>query len=63
MHESKNIIIMGHANSDIDAIGSAFGIYRMAKTIGKEAYIVNEVASTGLDSFIKWHKKMKNMKV
>ncbi|MCI8345728.1 MAG: phosphoesterase [Clostridia bacterium] len=53
MHESKNIIIMGHANSDIDAIGSAFGIYRMAKTIGKEAYIVNEVASTGLDSFIK----------
>lgn len=53
MHESKNVIIMGHANSDIDAIGSAFGIYRMAKTIGKEVYIVNEVASTGLDSFIK----------
>ena len=53
MHEAKNVIIMGHANSDIDAIGSAFGIYRMAKTIGREAYIVNEVASTGLDSFIK----------
>ena len=48
---------MGHANSDIDAIGSAFGIYRMAKTIGKEAYIVNEVASAGLDSFIQTAKE------
>ena len=57
IHEAENVIIMGHANSDIDAIGSAFGIYRMAKTIGKEAYIVNEVASAGLDSFIQTAKE------
>lgn len=56
MHESKNVIIMGHANSDIDAMGSAFGVYCIAKTIGKEAYIVNETTSTGLDNFIQTAK-------
>lgn len=52
MNEAKNVIIMGHANSDIDAMGSAFGIYRMAKTAEKEAYIVNELAGSSLDNFI-----------
>ena len=57
MEESKNVIIMGHANSDIDAMGSAFGIYRMAKTIGKETYIVNETSGIGLDNFIELAKE------
>lgn len=52
MQESKNVIIMGHANSDIDAMGAAFGVYRIAHTIGKEAYIVNETSATGLNNFI-----------
>ena len=56
MHESKNVIIMGHANSDIDAMGSAFGVYCIAKTIGKDAYIVNETTSAGLSNFIQTAK-------
>lgn len=56
MHESKNVIIMGHTNSDIDAMGAAFGVYCIAKTIGKEAYIVNETTATGLDNFIQTAK-------
>lgn len=56
MQESKNVIIMGHANSDIDAMGAAFGVYRIANTIGKEAYIVNETSATGLDNFIQTAK-------
>ncbi len=40
--ESKDILIMGHANGDIDSIGSGLGMYRIAKTLGKTAYIVNE---------------------
>ena len=60
--EAENVIVMGHANSDIDAIGSSLGIYRLAKTIGKEAYIVNETASFGLDSFIETAKQEEEYK-
>lgn len=56
MHESKNVIIMGHTNSDIDAMGAAFGVYCIAKTIGKEAYIVNETSIAGLNNFIQTAK-------
>lgn len=42
--QSKRVVIMGHANPDMDAFGSALGIYRMCRTIGRDAYIViNEV--------------------
>ncbi len=52
MNGASNIIIMGHTNSDIDAMGAAFGIYRIAKTLEKPAFIVSETAGTSLDSFI-----------
>jgi c-di-AMP phosphodiesterase-like protein len=55
--ESDNVLIMGHANSDMDAIGSAMGIYRLATTIGKEAKIVNENIGIGIDRFIEAVKK------
>ena len=50
---ASNVIIMGHTNSDIDAMGASMGLYRIATTIGKEVYIVNETNGTSLDSFIK----------
>ena len=52
VNSSSNVLIMGHTNSDIDAMGSAMGIYRFVKTIGKDAYIVNETTGTSLDTFI-----------
>ena len=52
IESSSNVIIMGHSNPDIDAIGSSMGIYRIAKTIGKEAYIVNSFSGTSLDNFL-----------
>ena len=52
MNSSSNIIIMGHANSDIDAIGASMGLYRLAANINKEVYIVNETCGTSLDAFI-----------
>ena len=52
MNSASNVIIMGHTNSDIDAMGSGMGVYRIAKTIGKDAYIVNETNGTSLDIFI-----------
>lgn len=34
------IFVMGHRNPDADCIGAALGIYRLAKTLNKSAYIV-----------------------
>lgn len=34
------IFIMGHKNPDADCVGAALGMYRLAKTFEKEAYIV-----------------------
>ena len=57
MRESENVIIMGHTNSDIDAMGSGLGIYRLARINEKEAYIVNDSANAGLESFIELAKQ------
>ena len=45
--QSKDrVFVMGHKNPDADALGSAIGIYRLAKTLGKNAHIIlNEVTS------------------
>lgn len=40
IEQSENVIVMGHKNSDLDAFGSAIGIYRAAKNLKKEAFIV-----------------------
>ena len=47
MSECEKVIIMGHVNPDIDAMGAALGIYRIAASLGKDAYILtnNESAS------------------
>ncbi len=55
--ESKDILIMGHTNGDIDSIGSSLGIYRLAKSLGKTANIVNETTGLSLDLFIETVKK------
>ena len=46
--ENDKIMIMGHTNPDIDVIGSALGIYRIAKTLGKEARIVANVETPSI---------------
>lgn len=44
---SDKVIIMGHNLPDVDAIGSAVGIYRIAQALGKPAKIVvNQVTSS-----------------
>lgn len=36
----EKIFIMGHRNPDADSMGAALGIYRLARTLEKKAYIV-----------------------
>lgn len=55
--EAKDVIIMGHINGDIDSIGSSLGIYRIAKSLGKQASIVNETSGLSLDQFMEAVKK------
>ncbi len=50
--KADNVIIMGHLNGDIDSVGSSLGIYRVAKTLGKDAYIVNNSLGLTLENFI-----------
>ncbi|QSX04971.1 DHH family phosphoesterase [Sedimentibacter sp. zth1] len=38
--QSSNVIIMGHKIGDMDSLGSSIGLYSIAKSRGKKAYIV-----------------------
>ena len=57
INEADNVILMGHVNGDMDSIGSSLGLYRLVKTLGKEAKIVNETTGIGLDNFLTEAKK------
>ena len=48
--ENEQVIIMGHVNPDIDALGSAIGMYRLATNLGKTAYIVANTNTMALSS-------------
>ena len=49
--EYDKVMIMGHTNPDIDAMGSSMGIYRLAKSMNKNAYIINSTIGTALENF------------
>ena len=44
-------MIMGHNNPDMDSIGSCMGIYRLAKTLDTNAYIVSSEDVPALKAF------------
>ena len=52
INESENVIVMGHRSIDIDAFGSALGIYRFSKTLGKKCYIASEPTGKSLGKFL-----------
>ena len=47
--ENEQVLIMGHSNADIDALGSAIGMYRLAETLGRPAYIVANTETMALN--------------
>ena len=55
--QAKDVLIMGHTNGDIDSVGSSLGIYRLVKSLGKEAKIVNETSGLSIDQFMESVKK------
>lgn len=51
--ESKKVMIMGHTNPDMDCVGASLGIYRLAKTLERNAYIVMNNKASALEAFTK----------
>ena len=49
--DASNVMVMGHTNPDIDSMGSSMGIYRLAKSLGKKAYIIDSNETNTLQSF------------
>ncbi|MBR3162607.1 MAG: DHH family phosphoesterase [Clostridia bacterium] len=60
--ESKDVYIMGHANPDIDAMGSALGIYRIVKNLDKNAYIITSTEGLTLHNFMQDISKQEEYK-
>ena len=52
IQESSNVVIMGHTNPDIDSMGAGLGIYRLVKSIGKDAYIADSQTGITLQNFM-----------
>lgn len=44
--ESDNVVVMGHKNIDIDALGSAIGVCRLVKTLGKPCFIASNLSKS-----------------
>ena len=40
IHQSENVLVMGHKFADLDAIGSAVGMAQVCRSLGKDAYVV-----------------------
>ena len=48
--ENDQVLIMGHINPDIDSLGSAMGMYRLAKNLEKPVYIVADTKGMALEN-------------
>ena len=48
----EQVLIMGHRMADIDAFGSAMGIYRIARTLGRHAHIVLDEVTSSVRPFL-----------
>ena len=59
MLQAKNVMIMGHANGDIDSMGASLGLYRLAKSLNVEAYVINNTTGISLQNFMDTVKEEK----
>ena len=42
IEKSSSVLIMGHQDMDMDALGAALGVYEMCRAVDKQSYIVYE---------------------
>lgn len=53
IEQSENILIMGHKNCDMDALGSALGVWSICKNLAKQASIVLNNSNVNINNMIK----------
>jgi len=53
----ERVVIMGHSIADVDSFGSAIGVYRISKTLGKQAHIVLGEVTSSLMPILKWFRE------
>jgi c-di-AMP phosphodiesterase-like protein len=52
MDQSAEVFIMGHENGDIDSLGASLGLYRVAKSRGKDVWIVLNKLNPTIESLV-----------
>lgn len=52
IEQSENVLIMGHKNCDMDALGSALGIWSICKSLEKQANIVLNNSNININNMI-----------
>ena len=55
--EADKVMVMGHTNGDMDSIGASMGIYRLARTLEKEAYVIYNETGVNLQAFVETAKE------
>lgn len=48
----EKVLVMGHRLADVDSFGAAVGIYRIAKSLDREAHIVLNEVGTGIKPMV-----------
>ncbi len=49
--DSKNVLVMGHHSPDIDCLGAAVGIFKIATTLGRPCNIILNTVTFNISSF------------
>ena len=55
--QSSRVLIMGHKNADLDAIGAALGVFCMCRKKGKEVHIVMDAHNNMAPAFVEEIRK------
>ena len=63
IEHTNRVFIMGHKHADMDAFGSAMGIYRLCLTSGTEAYIVIDEVPDNIKSFYEQVRAAQNYNI
>ena len=58
---SKEVVVaMGHGMTDMDSLGACIGVYRAARTLGKQAHIVLGEPNSSIRAWVKQLKESKD---
>lgn len=55
--EADKVMVMGHTNGDMDSMGASMGIYRLARALEKETYVVYNETGVNLQTFVETAKE------